>query len=578
MQPRPADDRFGYRQQRERSDQLALAPLQAAASGFLDPPVKICQTRRLRAAEMAIGREAIAAPGGKMSQLSYLRLKNSLASELKRYAAPADFRILAEDAVGFILIAYISCIGLYWFDLHWDSLAYHMPFAGLRAGIIKPDEYVLPWEMTPRFAGFPVAVDYAQGWLWKITGRPEATSLISTLSILIVGIYARAAFRIGLIWTLLIFLAVPVTETAINASYTDLWTNAFFVLHLLAGVKAARSPKHYLVHAIVSCAALAVAVNSKEQFFIMGGASYALFVLERMSRLRRIGVSEWFRSREGRDLLIFLLAAPAIFYCPVKNLIVFGNPIYPVSVTVAGHKFPGPEGNSWWGPKELEHVPQPIVYFLSQMDLNGTDMRSGGYALGQGDETGNHGPGDRMGGSLGVLLLASTMYLVLCLNRLDNFRAYRAWIVGFVMLVGLAAVFPGSNELRYFSFINLVILFAGIILLNKGTREGDRASEHFGIAFKMLILSAAIYTSSLNEFQHFRWPHNAEAKNVLNNFDTRTKILQLLKTSDTICYPRPDQSAILYSPALNAKYVGRTYHFVWTYGPQECPKGSAILK
>jgi hypothetical protein len=99
-----------------------------------------------------------------------------------------------------------------WLDLDvaWDSLAYHLPFAGLRAGILSASEYHLSRLMLERYNGFPILPDLIQGALWRATSRIQAPNLIGLAGLLpLVGILKKV-FRVPLTCSLVALLSIPV--------------------------------------------------------------------------------------------------------------------------------------------------------------------------------------------------------------------------------------------------------------------------------------------------------------------------------------------------------------------------------
>ena len=483
------------------------------------------------------------------------------------------------DALGLFLILYLSCISLNRFDTSYDTLAYHLPYAGLRSGIIKPAQFVLPAGLAERYRGFPPVVDLVQGGLWKLFGRPEAAELIATISVLIFGIYLRITYKLSIFWTVCLFLAVPILHTALNSAMTDLWTNTFFALHLFAAVQPGRSKKDGLVHTAISCIALAIAVNSKEQFYIVGALSYSLILLEKAFHAFRTNPSVAGKASAFNEILVFVFAFPVIFYSPLRDLILFGNPIYPIGLKILGHKLPGAEINSgWWGPNSLAHAPQPVRYFLSQLDLEATNLRPDGYTIGQGDQPGPAGqPGDRMGGSLAVLLISAITCLIVGLMKIRS-SARTPLIAGFLVLVTFIAFFPGSNELRYFSFIEITIIVSALYILTISARQGDQSADTFLFCLKCLLLYSAIYVGALNGFSHFMWPKHAHVKNVISEFGARGQISEITKNSRVVCYARGDQLALLYAPVLNANKIKKEYQFVVARNASECPTSAAIIQ
>ena len=267
----------------------------------------------------------------------------------------------ASDAAGLVIFVYVALIGLAKFNFEWDTLAYHIPFAALRVGLISSDQFVLPPNLEVRYHSFPPFVDYFQGILFAATGRPEATSLISPLGAFLLALYMRIAYKVPIFWTACIFLAVPTLHAALDAGYVDLWTNSFFVVHLFAAWRVITSQRPRMQDTIIANIALLVAVNSKEQFFIIGASSFAIIIVILCCKL--------FAKRKGDGhlyllpLIIFLVLAPLTFFSPIRNLIIFHNPIYPIAVRIGGYRFPGPETGLWQGPAALPVFRRPFATY-----------------------------------------------------------------------------------------------------------------------------------------------------------------------------------------------------------------------
>ena len=234
------------------------------------------------------------------------------------------------DALAIIALVILGVFNLRKFDWSPDTIAYHLSFAALRVGLISPEQLILRPDLHERFLGFPALVDVVQGGLWRVFGRAEAASLVAPIAVGCFAAYARLAFGIGMVWSAGIFVAVPILHTAIDSSQVDLWTNAFFAIHLLAAYQTlcSESPRRVL-HALVSNLALLIAVNSKPQFYVVGAFSYALFgalLVVQALRQRSQGKPQ----REARlALLVSLVLVPLTFYSPLKNALAFTNPIYP---------------------------------------------------------------------------------------------------------------------------------------------------------------------------------------------------------------------------------------------------------
>jgi hypothetical protein len=136
------------------------------------------------------------------------------------------------------LAAFCAMAGLLfakaWIDMdyNWDSLAYHVPFAALRTGLVSQDQYILPLGLQSVYDGFPVVQDYLKGWLWKFSGNINAVNLPTVAAL--VGMCVALAAMLRLPFSLLLFaaMAIPVIHVAAVKTYVDIISNAAFATAL----------------------------------------------------------------------------------------------------------------------------------------------------------------------------------------------------------------------------------------------------------------------------------------------------------------------------------------------------------
>jgi hypothetical protein len=481
----------------------------------------------------------------------------------------------ASDAAGLVIFLYIALIDLAKFNFDWDTLAYHIPFAALRVGLTSSDQFVMPPDLVVRYISFPPLVDYVQGALWAITGRVEATSLISPLGAFLLALYMRMAYKLPMLWTASIFLAVPILHTALDSGYVDLWTNAFFTIHLFSTWRVLTSPRPSWRDALIANLSLMVAVNSKEQFFIIGAVSFSIIMVILCAKLLVRWKSEI--SSELLSLIIFVVLAPFTFFSPIRNLILFHNPIYPIAVQVGGYRLSGTETGLWPGPAALSHLPQAILYMLSQLDLDATNMRPHGYTIDQGDVP-EGSAGFRMGGALSILLLGCLGFLIPGLARVRPHGAEVAAIMGAAALLIVVAFFPESNELRYFSFVEIAIILTTICVLREGALRRDLYISGMYYSARVILFSAAIYTSFITGFSHLWASQVDQTDAILQNHGIQAELDNALQQSNVICYSRNDPYAIVYSPLFQPNAKVKSYRLVWSRQLSACPDGSAVIK
>src|SRR5689334_2074308 len=147
----------------------------------------------------------------------------------------------------FVLFLLAALIRKAWMDLDvaWDSLGYHLPFAGLRAGIISPQEYRLSRFMTERYNGFPILADLIQGVLWRATSRIQAPNLIGLLGLLPLVVIVKKLFRVPLTYSLIALWSIPVVLIQSTSSYLDLFSSSWFAAMLMLIWSALADPNKF---------------------------------------------------------------------------------------------------------------------------------------------------------------------------------------------------------------------------------------------------------------------------------------------------------------------------------------------
>jgi hypothetical protein len=464
------------------------------------------------------------------------------------------------------------------FELSWDVLAYHLPFIAKRGGLPNSDTFVMTPAMYQRYLGYPSLIDHIRAFLWRLTGTPEGGSLIVPLSIICFATYVYFSFRVALIWSILIFVAVPSLHTALHSQYVDLWTNAFFSIFLLAAYESLAKPEHRILHASVAVGALAIAVNSKPQFSVIGGSGLMCFGLAMLY--------EYYAARRGKEgrlgdirnvMFLLALAAPLIFISPILNTVRFGNPLYPVAVSFGSFTLSGTEQPSNWvaGPTDLREVPQLLKWILSQMEYRALSMRPGGYSLGQGDvQAGSES--DRMGGSLLVLLVTALCVLVLAMRRLPVRRTMLLTVASLGALTTLAAVTPLSHELRYFSFCEIVLLVAALSILTEFQARNDFRAEGMLWAFRSTLVGSALFVSFVTGFSHI-YPSARNAASVIRTLGIRDELMSALQKSNLLCYARSAPYGVLYSMLFNSD-ISQAYKVIAVHSASQCPDSSFVFK
>ncbi len=372
-------------------------------------------------------------------------------------------RVLAVFAWG--LLASMLAAALHDVSMAWDVWYYHLPFAARIVGILPASQFAYDPLDQARFDGFPLLAETLQGTLWRITGRAESANLVAFAAIPLFAWFAKKTFAVPMHLTIIGLLAVPLVQIHATSCYVDLPSNAAASVVVLVAIKAwmdDESERRSLRLLVVGAVAAAIAVNMKALMHpIVLAALVALGarVLPPLIRSRRFGV-----------IAGMALALPVIFATPLKNLVLHGNPYYPVVLHVFGRTLPGFEQPYASSPVWLEHAPRPLRFVCSILEVHANPLGPGRWTLDQ--WTRPDAPAYRMGGFFGAYVVLHIVLLAWRAVRERRDRVVRVASIGFVAMTVVVSLLPQSHELRYYLswMMVLVVLNLHLVTRNESTR------------------------------------------------------------------------------------------------------------
>ncbi len=380
----------------------------------------------------------------------------------------------------------------------YDSFFYHLPFAAARAGVPLP--YDMNDTMRARFDAFPPLPELVQGLLWRITGSVNATGVVNFIAFAAFLVYAQKVFR-GPIWLVaLISLTAPLVLIHTTVDYVDLFGNAWLAIGVSSILFAYLFPQRRSRALVIGAlAGLTLAAWSK---YTLVPVVIVVFIGLAVMVIRSSASFRFSRRQAAAVLFVFAMLASAPY---VKNLAVYGNPIWPFRVPFVGSLFPytfdatvAQEDHPIDRPPQLKDAPQFEVFveslFETRNPLRYADRPR--WILDQFQWS----PADahRMGGFWGI---GTAIFLVLSAGMMIAYRR-RAGIIA--SLAGLAllcfvGVLPQSNELRYFMFIPLTwAATVGMLFKPIQTRFPRLAT---GILALVLVLFGYIVTENWLYYQ-----------------------------------------------------------------------------
>jgi hypothetical protein len=319
-----------------------------------------------------------------------------------------------------------------------------------------------------RFEGFPLLWNAAQGFAWWATGALRAVMLPHLLLLLAFLLWSWRALGVPVPFAILGLLACPMIVVHLQASYLDLPVALGLGFAFLAGVALPLAPPGRRALLVLAwLAGLLIAGNSKHQGLI-GAAAVALAVLAAAMADPRAA---------RRWAPLFLLGLALAGLTALRNLVLLGNPLYPVEVALAGHVlFAGPESAEFGADRPAYRLGGwyplgglgPLAFWLSATELDWT-LRGAPpwYSLdAMGGLQSLIPPGARTGGWGSGFVLAN---LALLAAQFARWRArdplQRRLALGALALLVVATFLPRGHELRYWLFIPVVLAMVNLRFL-----------------------------------------------------------------------------------------------------------------
>ena len=186
----------------------------------------------------------------------------------------------------------------------------------------------------PRFDGFPLLAHALQGFFWRVTGRIQSTNLVSFFAIISYFGFLKIWFEVPVYLSTIALFSIPLVMTHASTSFVDLLGNvgtSILVMMTFRFYKDAELPE--VKDIVVALIGAAIAANTKTQ---LQPLVFVILIVtgSRLAWLYWQQKPGWYQM--ARNLVMTILAATIIFATPVKNTILYQNPLYPIRIEVAG--------------------------------------------------------------------------------------------------------------------------------------------------------------------------------------------------------------------------------------------------
>jgi len=344
----------------------------------------------------------------------------------------------AALSVGCALIALVALADLavraaLRLEIRWDTFAYHVPFDALRGGLSIP--YEMSDTVKGLYEGFPPLPHLMQGALWRLTGSLNATGVVNYLAFAAFLTYSHVVLRARFWIVGLIALTAPMVLIHTTVSYIDLFGNSLLAIGASSCLYVYLFPdRRSRVPMIGAHVGLVGAAWSKYQLVPVAALLFCLLLVVSLRWAHRAGSSRRYVA------ILFLVAATIAAVPYAKNLVEYGNPLWPIRLP--GNVFPYQVdvlADLAQKPPPLKDYSTPQLFVNSLLEIDHPthyDYRPRWII-----DQGNSFIAFRMGGFWGTGVV---IYVTAMVAALASFS-----------VLGLIAFLPQSHELRYYLFIPL---------------------------------------------------------------------------------------------------------------------------
>ncbi|MEL4896401.1 hypothetical protein [Crocosphaera sp. Alani8] len=454
-----------------------------------------------------------------------------------------------------LVLTSISLISFFDANYGGDAFMYHIPFAARVWGIISPEQFTFEKNIEHRFQGFPLLANWLQGLFWTVFRRPEATNLLCYFSLLTFIAYLKFYIKIPFYLASLSMLAIPMVHMHAGRSYIDLPGNVCIsILILTTYFLYTNKVKFNQKTALLIFVSATMAANTKFQlmpvvFLILCGVLPKIVLqcwkANASSQNRFIKLSQ--------TLLLCSLASVIIFITPIKNIVVYSNPFYPVKIEIAGIVLNHNEAPPSFMHENLRKLPRHLRWGRSVLEIDAFDSRRPWpWTLAMDfiswDEE-RFGLGGYFGGYVVFNLL---LFIYLCWRKFDIESRVAAIIMGLITL--FTPLFPQAYELRYYMYWMMVLVSLNCYLVCRITKEKPAQKfinpRNFGLiatVFMVIFITKTRYFFTIPEFASF--DQQVKRTDIIDQ-----DMLRSIKDGEEVCIVGKAPHPFLYTSYFHPPY------------------------
>lgn len=433
------------------------------------------------------------------------------------------------SGVAVILIVAILLKAVLDVDNNYDPGWYHIPFAGRIWGILPESMFIgdEKW-FEPRFDGFPLLAHFLQGFFWRITGRMQSTNLVSFLSVIGYLFFLKKFFQVPLYLSAIALFSIPLVLTHASTSFVDLLGNIGVSILVMMSYRFYQN--HQLptkVELLMAVMGAAIAANTKTQ---LQPLVFVILIIAGMRLCWLLWRHQVARKQLFKIFPVAFFASVIIFASPIKNTILYGNPLYPIKVQVAGIVL-----NHKLSPEAYEGGNRQLNWLKSVLDINTPIAWTP-------DQWSDEVQRNRRGGFFGAYVVFNFLLLLgffareliqnKSLPKSDRSQSAKLALLTAIAMSLPPLNFPQSHELRYFMYwmISLVSLNLSLIALPKNKLLAKWLQpKYLGLVYAIFLTIVLVKTQAFYVKPAFR----SEAQYV--KFGVKQQFLSKIQPNEQVC-------------------------------------------
>lgn len=459
-----------------------------------------------------------------------------------------------------------------------DTWIYQLPFAARIWGLVTKEEYILPYDREILYGHTTMLGNFLQGFFWYLFGvkNPQGANLVSFFSLIIFFIFLRSYLKIPIYLASLSILAVPLIHIAATACYVDLLGNigvsiAIIMTYLLYVKNDFLNRKNIIVFTLAS----ATAANTKYLmvppiliilFFALGRIIWLYYPQwKQQTSPNKLKQISWFLS-------LTLLISLVIFATESKNLILHGNPFYPMKIEIAGIT--------------LNHIAEPSSDYMSDKIKAMFPLQRWIFSLLEIGAFNEQRPllwtiamdyvplnDDTfgMGGYFSLYVIFNLLlFIALCTPWVKETKIA---LILFLIMSLITAFLPFSYQLRYYMYWILTLISLNLYLVSE--QESFAQKLRF-INLKNVGYGALVFLIAFGVITN--WEYTYPNRMSLAKFMTDSKridpeLISQIQDNDKVCIVTSYPLVFLYNSKFNpGKNYSLKYEFAISdeYAKEKC--------